>query len=222
MKTYIIACNTIKPELLHAKEATGNTFPILWSGTGLHDTPALLKKVLFKCVQKAEEQGAERILFSLGFCGGAMDGIVSEKAELIVPKVDDCITMLLGSLEKRKEMQSKGHTYYITRGWMNNKGVLYNQFLDIMARYGEEDGAEIFEMMAGHYKFYGILDTHCYDMTDVIANTERMASEMGMECFVAEASDSYLRDLLNGPYDDSSRFVRVAPGEPIRTEMLNS
>ena len=113
-------------------------------------------------------------------------------------------------------------TVYITRGWMNNKGVLYNQFLDIMARYGEEDGAEIFEMMAGHYKFYGIPDTHCYDMTDVIANTERMASEMGMECFVAEASDSYLRDLLNGPYDDSSRFVRVAPGEPIRTEMLNS
>jgi len=220
MKTVIIACNTIKPELLHAKEAVGCDYPIIWSGAGLHDTPKLMKQVLFKCIAKAEEQGAERILFSMGFCGGSLDGIVSNTAEIILPKVDDCITLLLGSKEKRQELQSTGHIYYITKGWMTNKGVLYNQYLDIMKRYGEEQGSEIFEMLAGRYHYYGILDTHCYDMEEVVAKTTDIAKELGMECFVADASDEYLRKLLTGPYDNS-RFVRVAPGEAIEWSMIN-
>lgn len=220
MNTFIIACNTIKPELLHAREAVGCDYPIIWSGAGLHDTPKIMRKVLENCVKKAEERGAERILFAMGFCGGSLEGITSAQAEIILPKVDDCITLLLGSKEKRQELQSTGHIYYITKGWMANKGVLYNQFLDIMNRYGEEQGAEIFQMLAGRYTYYGILDTHCYDMTEVVEKTKGMAEEMGMECFVADASDSYLRELLSGNYD-SSRFIRLAPGEAATWTMVN-
>lgn len=219
MKTFIIACNTIKPELLHAKEAVGCEYPIIWSGAGLHDTPPIMNTVLAKCVEKAEAQGAERILFAMGFCGGSLEGISSKTAEIVLSKVDDCITLLLGSKKKREELQSSGNIYYITEGWMKNKTVLYNQFLDIMNRYGEEEGEEIFEMLAGHYHYYGILDTHCYDMTEVIQRTKDMAEEMGMECFVADASDAYLRDLLTGPYD-SDRFIKLGPGEAFSLSML--
>jgi len=219
MKTVIIACNTIKPELLHAKEAVGCDYPIIWSGAGLHDTPKIMKTVLERCIAKAEAQGAEKILFAMGYCGGSLEGL-SSKAEIILPKVDDCITLLLGSKEKRQELQSSGHIYYITKGWMTNKGVLYNQYLDIMNRYGEEQGSQIFAMLAGSYHYYGILDTHCYDMTEVIDKTKNMAEEMGMECFVADASDSYLRDLLSGNFDNS-RFIKLEPGQSVTWSMIS-
>lgn len=216
--TYIIACATIKPELLHAKEVTGLDYPIIWCGAGLHDTPNLLSEAMKKSVKRAEEKGAERILMSFGFCGNSVEGLCSEKCEIILPKVDDCITLLLGR-EKRAKLQEKGPVYFITKGWLKNKGVLYNQYVDIMDRYGEEMGEEIFEMMAGSYKYHAILDTHCYEMEDVIKETSRMAEEMGMENFVADASDQYLQELLTGPWPEE-KFVRVAAGQAIDRKML--
>jgi len=75
--------------------------PVVWVERGYHNTPAKLKEKLQELI--TEHQDKDEILLSFGLCGNGTDGIISEKATLVMPKFDDCINMLLckGKREKR-------------------------------------------------------------------------------------------------------------------------
>ena len=219
MNTVLILCDTLQEELNMAMRRTGVSIPVLHIESGLHNVPKKLNKVLQQTIDEAEKQGAERILFVMGFCGNSTQGLHADHAEMIIPRVDDCITLLLGSLARRKELQEGGGTYFMTKGWISGERNIYKEYEYMMEKYGEETGQELFDMMFGNYVRIGILDTGAYEMEPVQKETERMANALHLRWEIFDASVDYIEELLRGPWPPE-RFLTVAPGTEIKPRDL--
>ena len=96
MSTVLIACNTIRDELEKAARETEFRHPIVWIESGLHLFPASLRRRLQEELDRLHD--VERVLLAFGFCGNSVIGLASRDYELIFPRVDDCITLLLGKI----------------------------------------------------------------------------------------------------------------------------
>jgi len=214
MITYVVVCKTIEPEYMKAVSTSGTDLPVLWLEAGLHNQPNLLREAVQAAIDEAAAAGAERVLLCMGVCGNSMLGIESHGVELILPRVDDCISLMLGSFRRRLEVQRDMPTFFMTKGWIRGERSIVREYEYIMDKYGEEDGKEIFDMMMGHYRRIGILDTGAYEMAPVIKETEDSARMLGLEWAVIAAGTDYMEQLLTGPWPDNG-FIRIAPGRII-------
>lgn len=95
-RTKIIACQTVGEELK----------PLLPSGVemtlleyGLHNVPKNLHTQLQAAIDETA-QDVSTILFGYGLCANAIIGLKSRGFKLVIPKMDDCIALFLGSREK--------------------------------------------------------------------------------------------------------------------------
>ncbi|CQR73014.1 hypothetical protein SpAn4DRAFT_2246 [Sporomusa ovata] len=66
---------------------------------------------------------ANIILMLFGCFGNGLVGIKFAKATLIIPRIDDCITMLLGSTETRRNIPDEASTFFLTKDWLNPVGI---------------------------------------------------------------------------------------------------
>ena len=94
MNTAVIGCRTIEKELTAAMEQTRLTYPIYWLEAGPHNVPQQLHQALQEQIDRCGDR--ERVLLAMGFCGNAVCGLRSGPGELVIPRVDDCISLLLG------------------------------------------------------------------------------------------------------------------------------
>ncbi len=219
MKTAIIACMTLKQELAAAMEREGADYPIYWLESGLHNVPKKLHAKLQETVDQAIADGYDTLLMGFGFCGNSMEKLESRSAQIILPRVDDCISLMLGSVRRRMEIQKEQGTYFMTKGWLDGERNIYVEYQYTMDKYGEEMGEEIFDMMFGNYKRIGILDTHCYDMEPVEEETDRIAKLLKLEWEVFEASAEYLQKLVGGRWDPKL-FLLIPPGSILQMKDL--
>ena len=219
MNTIIIACKTIKEELTSALSDLNITLPVLWIESGLHNFPKKLNKALQEAINEADQQGTERILLAMGFCGNSIAGVQSEKAEIIVPRVDDCITLLLGSFRRRMDIQHDQGTYFMTKGWIEGERNIWKEYEYTIGKYGPETGKEIFDMMFGNYTRLGILDTHCYEMEPVTKESKRICEALNLDLEIFDASNHYLKQLLTGPWPEE-RFITIPAGSMIKEGAL--
>ena len=217
--TLVLACTTLKPELQNAIEAVGCTYPVRWLESGLHNVPKILNSALQEQVDLAAADGFDQILFSFGFCGNSFTGLNTRSCTCIIPRGDDCISLLLGSVKNRQELQASAGTYFMTKGWIDGERNIMVEYNYTMEKYGEELGEEIFDMMFGHYKRIGILDTNCYEMSDVIREAEEMARTLHLGCEVIPASNNYLKELLTGPWTEE-RYLILPPERTVRADEL--
>ena len=219
MNTMILYCETLKQEMEKAIAECGCSYPLISIESGLHDVPKKLNKVLQETIDRAEEQGAERILFVMGFCGNATQGITSHTAELIIPRVDDCITLLLGSQKRRKQIQEGGGTYFMTSGWITGEHNIWSMHEEMMERYGEETGQEIFDMMFGNYSRIGLLDSGAYEIGPVRDEIESIADKLHFEWEIFRGSVDYIKELLTGPWEED-RYLIVPAGGTVASKDL--
>lgn len=90
----VVACQIFK-EMLEdflpdeiASEAT-------WLDYGLHRIPKKIRISVQEIIEQIETPSL--ILLGYGLCGNGITGIKSGKHTLLIPRMDDCITMMLGS-----------------------------------------------------------------------------------------------------------------------------
>ncbi|MBD5161918.1 MAG: DUF1638 domain-containing protein [Oscillibacter sp.] len=214
MKTEIIACQTIRRELLAAAGNLGCTYPIHWIESGLHNVPAMLHDTLQKALDDCA--GCERVLLAFGFCGNAAAGLHSDTAELVLPRVDDCISLLCGSVERRVGFRE---TYFFTEGWLSGERTIWHEFSHAAARYGEERAKRIFQSMLRNYRHCALLDTGCFPIEPAEKEVRRIAQALGLEFCSIEGTIAYLERLLSGPWEPEA-FVVVPPGATLPQSQL--
>ena len=211
MNQTVIACRTIEDELAAAMERTGCEAEVLWLESGLHERPKKLGAALQELV---DEIRAERVLLALGSCGGALEGLRAGGCELVLPRVDDCISLLLGSVERRMRIGEEYAAYFLTEGWLRGERNLFALYRDTEEKYGRETTDELMGMMFGHYRTLGLLDSGLVPVERVAEQTAPIADKIGLRTVVFPAGTEYLEQLLTGPWP-TERFVRKAPGERI-------
>ena len=221
MKEILIACRMMEAETRAALEQTGSRAEVIWMDKGLHNKPENLRAELQAVMDAAEAQAhPDRILLAYGFCGNAMDGLRAGDYQLVLPRIDDCITMFIGSRQRKAELEGGVGTMFQTSDWTESTDKSLLGARDrLIEKYGEDDGLYLYDMMYGNYKRIAVLDTHCYPLEPVVKQAEAVAQALGFECRVYDASNDYLRRLLAGPWDDKD-FIVKGPGERITAHDL--
>lgn len=109
----VIACATVIEEMspFLPENVSSETLDF-----GLHLQPNHLKKALQEKIDRASLH-ADVLLLGYGLCSLAVVGLRATTAHLVIPRVDDCIAIFLGSCNAyREQTQKEPGTYYLTKG----------------------------------------------------------------------------------------------------------
>lgn len=215
MKTLIISCQTLKNELLAAMEKTGCKYDVVWIEARLHNLKDKLKKAVQDILDEADSY--ERILFATGFCGNSISGLENRQAVLIIPKVDDCISLLLGGCRNRTPWMN---SYFLTEGWIEGQNNIWNEYQYALGKYGPKRADRIFHMLFANYSRIALLDTGCYHLAPSLKEARRIADTFSLDCEIVPAGTEYIEKLLTGLWDEE-RFLTVSPGQTITAANLS-
>ncbi len=217
MKTIMIACETIKKEIELAMAKTGELYPVTWIESGLHENPDKLKEHLQEKLDEIDE--VDRILLAFGFCGNAVLGLRTGDFELVIPRAEDCISLLLGSNEKRRETIDLSHTYFLTEGWLENEENIWKEYQYVVKKYGKERADRVFEIMLKNYHHLAAIDTGAFDYDKFYQDILEIAETLKLEPVKVNGDLSFLEKLLTGPYPEE-QFLILKSGEEVTYEKL--
>ncbi len=210
-RTLVMACATVIEEML----------PLLPPGIkhqvfdfGLHINPEKLRRTLQEAIDAVSDQ-YDTIILGYGLCSQAVIGIKSEHATLVVPRVDDCIAIFLGSRsEYRAQSRAEPGTYYLTKGWIEVGDTPFGEYDRMLQRYGKDRADRIIKIMLANYKRLALIDTGQYELDRYREYALKTAERFGLRYEEIQGSDALVRKMINGPWDDD--FVVVQPGATIR------
>lgn len=214
MEAVVISCKTIENELLAAMKELDCSYTTCWLESGLHNVPQQLNARIQDTINACCEY--DTALLAMSFCGKSLEGLHSGNLQLVIPRCDDCITLLLGSHSRRQAIFA---TYFMTEGWLSGEHNLWWEYQHCIQKYGEKRGRRIFSVMLAHYKNLALLDTGCFDKEAAEARLVPIAEALGLEYTCIDGTLDYLKDLLNGNWD-ADRFLIVPPHTTISADML--
>ncbi len=211
--TDIIACQVVIEELL----------PLLPEGTdyqtldlGLHVNPDKLRKTLQEKIDSSSKEKGT-ILLGYGLCSRAVVGLRSENCSLVVPCVDDCIGIFLGSREAYlKQLKAEPGTYYLTKGWIEAGDNLFGDQNQIIQRYGPEQAEVLIKKMLQNYTRLVFINTGQYRVEHYRDYTKRVASRYGLRFQEILGATTLVDKMVNGLWDRD--FVVIPPGQTITYE----
>jgi len=218
----LIACDVFEAELgSRLKEMEGERLTVRWLEMGEHDFPDRLRGNLQSAINELEELGCGRILFAYGLCSNSLAGLCARKAELIIPRAHDCITLFLGDKQRYAEIsRTAPGTYWYSPGWCRGNRVPHaGYFEEAEKRYREqfdEDEADyLVEMERLKYAHYQVAAFTHLGEGDVEASrqTARASADMlGLEFREFEGDSRLIDRLLEGPWQESD-FIILKPGQ---------
>ncbi len=210
MSKVFLACEAVKTQLEAAKAKYNCSHETVYFDSGLHVRPEKLKQELEKCLFQLKD--ADIIYLVMGVCGNSFDGIYAP-TKIIVPKVDDCITMLLTTTEVPNiNLKQTGHMY-MTKGMIdlaNSENSLGLGYEDLISKFGEKKGKRIYKLTYDSYKFFDIIDDGTYPVSEIYEETEKMAKHAECDLLIAEGSNIILEKLCRGDVD--AQFVIFEKG----------
>jgi len=204
-------------ELNRAIAECGCPYVVIWVESGLHNVPKNLTAALQAILDSTPEYSCA--LMAFGYCGNAVSGLRTNDKTLIIPRVDDCISLLLGSGGNREAMTKGNGTYFMTEGWLKGERNIWVEYQHAVQKYGRETGESIIEMMLEEYKTLALLDTGCFDLPGADEKMRAIADTLKLEYKVIPATIEYLKRLLSGPWDDES-FLVIPPQSIIKDSDL--
>jgi hypothetical protein len=208
-KTKVIACATVIEEmlLLMPPELAYQKLEF-----GLHTLPDKLRKALQEAIDSTDP-AITTILLGYGLCSRAVAGLKSDTRTLIIPKVDDCIGIFLGSdAEYKEQHRLEPGTLYQTKGWIESDKSL-DGLPDMIKKYGEKRAKWLFKQMIKNYTRMAFINTGNYDIEHYRALSQAKAAELGLKYEEIQGSNVLVRKLVCGPWDDD--FVIVPPGQAL-------
>ena len=216
MRNIIVACKTIADELNMSMGETACSCPIHWIESGLHLYPDSLRKRLQEELDHISK--VDNVLLAFGLCGNSLIGLKASNFRIIFPRVDDCITLLLGSSHRRKDISSEAGTYFLTKGWLDYEVNIWVEYQQTVKRHGKIRADRIYKTILRHYKRLGIIETGAYELDSFIERSELVAKDLELIHEVIPGTLEYIKKLLTGPWDEE--FVVINPGETITLDHI--
>lgn len=211
----VIACATVIEEMLPFLPADVS-YEVLDFGLHLH--PDGLKKILQNKIDEASQE-ADVLLLGYGLCSMAVAGLKSASATLVIPKVDDCIAIFLGSHDAYKAQSSKEPgTYYLTKGWIEVGDSPFEEYKRMAEKYGEAKAKYMIQLMLKNYTRLCFINTGQYEIGRYRDYARRTAVEFNLRFEEVEGSPALVKKMIFGPWDDE--FVVAQPGEVVKYEQF--
>lgn len=210
--TKIIACEMLRPEVEKILGELNLDYEVIWIEPALHVTPKLLNQRLQEVF--AEIQNCQRVLMPFGDCGGALKQLHTGNFETIIPKVDDCLTLLLGSMERRIAISKEEPTFFLSLGWIKQDSNIISSYRDMIEKYGEDTAKMLTETMYGAYKRVALIDTGVGNYEELLSYEKPLKEIFGFNKYPVKGTTAYLQRLFSGPWDDGG-FTVIPPNSTI-------
>ncbi len=208
--TVVIACATVLEDITPILPADMTCIELDF---GLHLKPAGLKQVLQATIDEASQQ-ADTILLGYGLCSLAVVGLRANNCTLVIPKVDDCIAIFLGSRQTYTAQTSKEPgTYYLTKGWIEVSDTIWDEYQKSVERYGEALAQRMMGLMLKNYTRLAYIDTGHRDQDRYRDYARMVADKFQLRYEEIQGSNRLVKKLLFGPWDDE--FVVAQPGQAV-------
>ena len=215
----ILACQVME-SMFEGLVPDGLASEVVYFDYGLHRAPDKMTWTLQEAVDSIEQPSL--IVLGYGLCGNGLDGIKAGQHILLIPRVDDCIALLLGSHRAyMQEFESVPGTYYLSKGWLESGSHPLKEYEEYVEKYGPEDAAWVMDQQYRHYERLAMvahkqedLDTYRPQAQEVAKYCERW----GFQYEEILGSDAYVRRLVEvaAALDQADGdFVVVPPGGEI-------
>lgn len=209
-KTKVLACATVMEEML----------PLLPDDVeyevldfGLHLTPDKLRNSLQEAIDRSARH-CSRIVLGYGLCSLAVVGLRAKTCTLIVPRIDDCISIFLGSSRAYKlQAAREPGTYYLTKGWIEVGDTPFEEYNALAERYGPARAERMIRLVLRNYTRLAYIDTGVKDQDRYREYTRRIAERFGLRYEEIKGSKELVEKMVYGPYDED--FVVAPPGHQI-------
>jgi hypothetical protein len=209
-RTKVIACATVIEEMLPYLPQ-GMAYEVL--DFGLHLRPPNLKDKLQAAID-ASSDAFDHILLGYGLCSLAVIGLTARDCTLVLPRVDDCIAIFLGSRQAYSEQSHKAPgTYYLTKGWIEVADTPFDEYERMVEKYGQERADRLMKTMLKHYTRLVYIDTGRSGRQAYVDYARKTADKFGLRFEEIRGSNELVLKLLTGPWDED--YLVVAPGKTI-------
>ncbi|MHB8076523.1 DUF1638 domain-containing protein [Desulfosporosinus fructosivorans] len=183
MKAKIFVCSTLADEVEKVLPE-GMSCELL--PYALHREPRKLNSELQARIDADQEH--DTLLFAYGLCSNGVVNLHSKTHTLVIPRVHDCITLLLGSRQiYQQEFEKNPGTIYLSKGWIDQGGEPRAEFQKYCEKFGEENARYIIETEYHHYKRLVFIDTGVGDHEGLVEHSKQVAEFMGAS-FVEKTS----------------------------------
>jgi hypothetical protein len=209
-RTKVVACATVIEEMLPLLP-DGMAYEVL--DFGLHLTPEKLRDKLQETIDASGAE-ADTVILGYGLCSMAVVGLKATHCTLIVPRVDDCIAIFLGSAAAYKaELNKEPGTYYLTKGWIEVSDTPFEEHKRLVKQYGPARADRMIGLMLKNYTRLAFIDTGQHEQERYRDYTRRAATQFNLRYEEIPGSTALIKKMLYGPWDDD--FVVARPGQII-------
>jgi len=216
MTVKIIACEVMKEELLAITPKNQVEYEFI--PMKLHLYPQKLHKELQDILDRS--LGFSKIIIAFGLCGGATKNLKASDTPLIIPRIHDCLPILLGSRAAYEHFvtEEKG-TFYLSCGWMITEKNILSEHQRVCEKYGEKKALRVLDRMYDSYKKVLFIHTGCTEEEITMQQSKEIAELLKLRYDTVQGNDAYLQKIVNGPWDEDY-FAHIAPFDLIEEELF--
>lgn len=180
----------------------------------LHLNQHNLNKSLQEEITRLEENQCD-LLLGYGLCGRGVEGVMSRKSRLIIPKVDDCVGAILGSKKRHKAIltQNAG-TFFLEPEWIDTEVDVFAQCLKGLDKIPEEYRKDIVDMALKHYSRLVLIEHTTNKSPIAFFRCSTLAKQYDLEFVQLQSDLTLLKDFASGRIDPD-RFIIVEPGQKV-------
>ncbi len=241
MRFKAIICQVFTREIEHVVSRCPHSIDVENIPMGLHDLGIGMRPHLQERIDAADNAGYDAILLGYALCGRGTEGLRAGKTQLVLPRVHDCIGLLMGSHNAYLAyFENHPGVYYRSPGWIefqtpglmlepafaSQKSSLGERrtLAELTAQYGEENGAYLFEQFnafRSHYSGLTYISTAVPSDEPSRTKARAEADKEGWAFDEVKGTLDLLQHLVNGEWDLSS-FLVVPPGKTIKATLGDS
>ena len=210
MKAILLACSSLAEYLNVAQKKCGTKYPVRYLDRSYHRDPRLMREQILTALAEIPED-YDTILVAMGYCGGSWENVSTER-RIVLPKVDDCVTLLMTVTEEYQVDRKKPGCLYI-----KERNPEKTSFRRIFDRYTEnldaEEKARIHAAWKETYSGMCIIDTGLWDTYDKTYTESVYADGAWLEADVGHVPGGtlLLEKLVSGAWDE--QFAVIEPGK---------
>ena len=225
----VVSCQVLQ-DLLTNLLPDGLAQQVTFMDYGLHRVPGKMAGTLQEVLDGLEQPSL--VVLGYGLCGTGLKGLRSGPHTLLVPRVDDCIAMLLGSYHAyMREFQAVPGTYYLSKGWLESGSHPLKEYHEYVPVYGEKEAMWLMDQQYQHYERVALVTHNKVDRETYRPQAQEVhhfCERWGMRYEEILGSDQYVRRLIQLAEQLASNgarasvvdkdFLIIPPGGEIRQE----
>ena len=209
MKAKVFGCSTLADEIqkILPPEIDLELLPY-----ALHRTPQKLQLGLQQLIDADIEH--DTLLFGYGLCSYGVVNLHSERHTLVIPKVHDCISILMGARKiYDREFAKYPGTFYLSKGWIDQGADPLAEYKRYVESYGEESAQWIIDTQYSNYQRVVFIDSNVGNIKELAEYAENVAKYIKVAYQVQKGSSRLLEKHFQGDWDEE--FVVTAPGRMV-------